>query len=102
MIVVAGFFGHVRYPLFKMKGGGVVTFPVALLAILVSVIAGWAGACRHTGEAVEVFGYETCQGTNATLARDAAATYAFQPGILSGVGVGLSEWSALSDYIATV
>ena len=101
MIVVAGFFGYVRYPMFKIKGH-VITFPVALMAILVSVIIGWAGGCKHYGEGAERYGYDTCQGTDGPTAKLYYEQYAFKPSILSGVGTGLGGFAHVAPYLATI
>ena len=47
MVVIFGFFGNVRYPVY-----GKITFPIALMAILLSVIFGWAGACERSTEVI--------------------------------------------------
>jgi hypothetical protein len=55
MIVLTGFFGNVRYPIYKS-----VTFPIALLAILSSSAFGWMGACEQsTDDIVYGFGSHT-------------------------------------------
>lgn len=43
-IVITGFFARVQYPIIKGK----LVFPVALFAILTSIIIGWAGGCKHS------------------------------------------------------
>jgi hypothetical protein len=61
MIVLTGFFGNVRYPIYKS-----VTFPIALLAILSSSAFGWMGACEQsTDDIVYGFGSHTTSGCSA-------------------------------------
>ena len=121
MVVVFGFFGNVRYPVY-----GKVTFPIALLAILMSVIFGWAGACKRStevlggayggddGVSVSDFynGFRaisgtgssgTCQGTDKAAAKAAWKTYAFKGDIYGGFGkglAGLSESELMEDFAA--
>lgn len=112
IIVLCGFFGNIRYPIY-----GKITFPIAILAIGMSVISGWAGACKHstdpyitadyagTTKSVADFyngGRETCLGTDGNLAKVAWDTYAFQPGILEGFGKGLSGLSdgLMGDWVS--
>ena len=47
-VVLIGFFGKVQYKI----GSSGLTFPVALLAILLSVIFGWSGACKKKNDGV--------------------------------------------------
>ena len=121
MVVVFGFFGNVRYPVY-----GKVTFPIALMAILMSVIFGWAGACKRStevlggayggddGVSVSDFynGFRaisgtgssgTCQGTDKAAAKAAWKTYAFKGDIYGGFGkglAGLSESELMEDFAA--
>ena len=114
MVVVLGFFGNVRYPIY-----GKVTFPIALTAILLSVFFGWVGACERstkqlpasygfgdTPKSVASFynsGKETCQGTDGNVAKNAWNTYAFKGDIFGGFGKGLSglgEGSLMGDFAA--
>ncbi|CAJ1336091.1 unnamed protein product [Effrenium voratum] len=44
LIVFNGFFGGVRYHIFRK-----LTFPIGLLAILAAAIAGWSGGCAREG-----------------------------------------------------
>ena len=118
MVVVFGFFGNVRYPVY-----GKITFPIALLAILLSVIFGWAGACKRSTEviggaygdvSVSDFynGFRaipgtgasgTCQGTDKDAAKDAWKAYAFKGDIFGGFGsglAGLGESDLMDDFAA--
>ena len=52
LIVVVGFFGGVKY-----KIGKSFTIPIAVVAILASIIFGWAGGCAHKNGAVEMYNY---------------------------------------------
>jgi len=118
MIVLTGFFGNVRYPIYKS-----ITFPIALLAILASSAFGWMGACEQsTDELVYGFGShttsvaaqyngvdpatgagrKTCQGTDKTLAKNAWNTYAGKGDIFGGFGRGLKGFShaEVKDLVA--
>ena len=118
MVVVFGFFGNVRYPVY-----GKVTFPIALMAILLSVIFGWAGACKRSTEeiggaygpvtvsdfyngfrAIPGTGASgTCQGTDKDAAKDAWKAYAFKGDIFGGFGsglAGLGESDLMDDFAA--
>ena len=105
---------------------GKVTFPIALMAILMSVIFGWAGACKRStevlggayggddGVSVSDFynGFRaisgtgssgTCQGTDKAAAKAAWKTYAFKGDIYGGFGkglAGLSESELMEDFAA--
>ena len=52
LVVVVGFFGGVKY-----KIGKSFTVPIAVVAILASIIFGWAGGCAHKNGAVEMYNY---------------------------------------------
>ena len=108
MVVVFGFFGNVRYPVY-----GKVTFPIALMAILLSVIFGWAGACKRStkdlggyGDSVADYyngGAETCTGTDGNAAKAAWNNYAFKGDIFGGFGgglAGLGESDLMEDFAA--
>jgi xanthine/uracil/vitamin C permease (AzgA family) len=117
MVVVVGFFGNVRYPIY-----GKVTFPIALTAILMSVLFGWLGACERstkplpdsylyflgggpTPSVADFYngGAKTCQGTDGKVAKKAWDTYAFKGEIFGGFGKGLSglgEADLMSDFAA--
>lgn len=126
IIVVTGFFGNVRYPVY-----GKVTFPIALLAIGFSTIFGWAGACKHSTTANISYseltvtdystmtcgfetkyasvadyyngGAETCTGTDGNKAKAAWDKFAFKGDIFGGFGTGLSglgEADIMGDWIA--
>jgi len=124
IIVVTGFFGNVRYPVY-----GKITFPIALMAIGFSTIFGWAGGCKHdttldikysnpctfADEFTSVasfyngvnpsngMAYETCQGTDGNRAKIAWDTFAFKGDIFGGFGKGiggLSESALMSDWAA--
>ena len=112
MIVVTGFFGNVRYPVY-----GKVTFPIALMAIGFSTIFGWAGACKHSTDPIPYGfaggtytvadfyngGAETCTGTDGNKAKAAWDTFAFKGDIFGGFGKGLSglgEADLMGDWIA--
>ena len=109
MIVLTGFFGNVRYPIYKS-----VTFPIALLAILSSSAFGWMGACEQSTDDI-VYGFgshttsvaaqyngvdaatglarKTCQGTDKALAKAAWKQYAGKGDIFGGFGKGLKGFS---------
>ena len=53
LVVLAGFFGGVRYRL----GSTGVTIPIALVAICLSVLIGWVGGCTHENSAIEMYNY---------------------------------------------
>jgi xanthine/uracil/vitamin C permease (AzgA family) len=53
LVVLAGFFGGVRYRI----GSTGVTIPIALVAILLSVLIGWVGGCTHENSAIEMYNY---------------------------------------------
>lgn len=53
LVVLAGFFGGVRYRI----GSTGVTIPVALVAICLSVLIGWVGGCTHENSAIEMYNY---------------------------------------------
>jgi AGZA family xanthine/uracil permease-like MFS transporter len=100
IVVLIGFFGNVRYPLF-----GKVTFPIAVLAIGISVISGWAGGCEHSTDNYIAMDYagtqfksvadfynggkKRCTGTDGNAAKLAWETYAGQGGVLGGFGKGM-------------
>ena len=121
VVVVVGFFGNVRYPLY-----GKITIPVAFLAIAIATISGWAGACQHSRETITYgFGsdavstsvaefyngkdpltdlpYKTCTGTDPTRAEKAYNDFAFKGDILGGFGkglAGLGESELMGDWVA--
>jgi len=110
IIVICGFFGNVRYPIY-----GKITFPIAVLAIAISVIAGWAGACEHSTDpimyrdtvtSVAAFyngGKKTCTGTDGNAAKLAWETYVEKSdGLFGGFGKGLSGMGdgVMKDWIA--
>ena len=109
MIVLTGFFGNVRYPIYKS-----ITFPIALLAILASTAFGWMGACEHSTDLIEYgfdgvttsvaaqyngidpatgLGRKTCVGTDKHAAKAAFDQYAFKGDIFGGFGRGLKGFS---------
>ena len=118
MIVLTGFFGNVRYPIYKS-----VTFPIALLAILSSSAFGWMGACEQSTDDI-VYGFgshttsvaaqyngvdaatglarKTCQGTDKALAKAAWKQYAGKGDIFGGFGKGLKGFthSGVKDLVA--
>lgn len=96
LIVMTGFFGDVRYPIV-----GKVTFPIALLAILVSVIIGWAGGCKKENGGAARYGYEKCPGTDGDALEQAYEDYAFQP-VLTGIGSGLGGFEYIDDFASTL
>jgi len=53
LIILAGFFGGVKYKL----GNSGLTIPIALVAILTACILGWAGGCKHKNGAIEMYNY---------------------------------------------
>ena len=53
LVVVCGFFGGVKYKI----GNTGLTIPIAVLAILLSVIFGWAGGCKHKNDAAAMYNY---------------------------------------------
>lgn len=117
IVVMVGFFGNTRYPIV-----GKFTFPIAVLAIGISTITGWAGACEHSTKAIP-YGYsgattsvasayngnypsgepkKTCQGTDSRLAKAAWEDYAFTGDVMGGFGKGLeglSESDILDDWV---
>jgi AGZA family xanthine/uracil permease-like MFS transporter len=107
MVVIFGFFGNVRYPVY-----GKITFPIALMAILMSVIFGWAGACERStkdlgnGDSVATYyngGAKTCTGTDGNAAKAAWNDYAFTGDIFGGFGsglAGLGESDLMEDFAA--
>jgi len=107
MVVIFGFFGNVRYPVY-----GKITFPIALMAILMSVIFGWAGACERStkdlgnGDSVATYyngGAKTCTGTDGNAAKAAWNDYAFKGDIFGGFGsglAGLGESDLMEDFAA--
>ena len=120
MVVVVGFFGNVRYPIY-----GKITFPIALMAIGFSTIFGWAGACNRSRanitygfppddvttsvaafyngvDANTGLPYRTCQGTDGTRAKAAWDSFAFKGDIFGGFGkglAGLSESELMGDWV---
>jgi xanthine/uracil/vitamin C permease (AzgA family) len=110
LIVMCGFFGGVRYRIF-----GKVTFPIALLAILVATIAGWAGACKKTAMGAAAYGYNrpfgeeegtewmTCAGSSKVKLDEVWEEYAGHPDVLSGsVFVGLGGLGDIGDFTTTL
>jgi len=109
LIVFNGFFGGVRYHLFKK-----LTIPIGILAILAAAIAGWSGACAREGgtQGAIAYGYSlqyfdstkvTCTGTSQAEAQRAWDTYAFQDNVLSNaVFVGLSGFGDIGSFISTL
>ena len=121
LVVVVGFFGNVRYPLY-----GKITVPVAFLAIAISTVSGWAGGCQRSRETITYgFGsdavstsvaefyngkdpvtglpYKTCTGTDPTRAKKAYDDFAFKGDILGGFGkglAGLGESELMGDWVA--
>lgn len=108
LIIFCGFFGGVRY-----KIVGKVTFPIALLAILVATISGWSGACKKTAMGAEMFGYSkpwaeeggeyvTCSGTSKVSLDKAWELYAFKPVMQDSFGTGLGGFSEIGDFVSTI
>jgi len=109
LIVMCGFFGGVRYTLYRK-----LTVPIALLAILVATISGWSGACARTAGTLGAtsYGYTsqyfesdkvTCTGTSQAAAEKAWETYAFQSGTMQdGVFVGLAGFADIGNYMSTL
>jgi len=109
LIVFNGFFGGVRYHVFRK-----LTIPIGILALLAAAIAGWSGGCaREAGTlGATKYGYTlqyfdstkvTCTGTSQAEAQRAWDTYAFQDNVLSGaVFVGLGGFSEIGSFITTL
>jgi len=109
LFVFNGFFGGVRYKLYKK-----LTIPIGLLVIIAAVIAGWSGACARTAGTLGAtnFGYTlpyfdsdkvTCVGTSAAEAEKAYETYAFKDNVLSNaVFVGLGGFADVGSFIPTL
>ena len=116
LVVVCGFFGNVVYKI----GHTGLTFPIAILAIGLSVLFGWLGACRHKNDAIEMYNYgdgnpgsknffynrenkwRTCTGTSRHDALFAYREYAGEIGSFGdGIGEGLKAWSKVRAYIST-
>ena len=51
LVVVCGFFGGVKYKI----GNTGLTIPIAVLAILLGAIFGWAGGCKHKNDAAAMY-----------------------------------------------
>ena len=117
MIIMTGFFGNVRYKIYKS-----ITFPIALLAILSSSAFGWMGACKHSTKEIG-YGYagdttsvaaqyngafadgtarKTCQGTDKALAKEAWKKYAGKGDVFGGFGKGLKGFThdTVKDLVA--
>jgi len=116
LVVVCGFFGNVIYRI----GNTGLTFPIAILAIGLSVLFGWVGACRHKNDAQEMYNYgsgvsgsknyyynsenhwRTCTGTSRHDALFAYREYAGELGSFGdGIGEGLQAWSKVRPYVST-
>lgn len=107
LVVFCGFFGGVRY-----KIVGKLTIPIALLAILVATISGWAGACKKEGVGASKFGYNriygdgpavTCPGTSKTSLDTAWDTYAFSSDVLKdSFFVGMGGFSEIGNMVTTL
>ena len=108
LVVVCGFFGGVKYKI----GNTGLTIPIAVVAILLSVIFGWAGGCKHKREAAAMYdygdgspgnknlfgdgGWSTCTGTSEHDVKYMYDTYAgnidaLGGGIFSDIGYGMSS-----------
>jgi hypothetical protein len=111
LIIFCGFFGGVRY-----KIAGKLTIPIALLAILIATIAGWAGACKKTNDGAAAFGYSrpwgdqevneegwvTCTGTSKYSLDKAYETYAGKDILKGSFGVGLEGLGEIGDMVTTL
>lgn len=110
LVIFCGFFGGCRY-----KIAGKLSIPIALLAILIATIGGWAGACKKTAIGAEKYGYNrpwadtedwvTCPGSSKVKLDEVYETYAFggeNGGILSGAFSGLGGMSDIGDFITTL
>lgn len=109
LIVFNGFFGGVRYHIYKK-----LTIPIGLMAILAAVIAGWSGACARESGTIGAmkYGYTlpyfdstkvTCTGTSQSEAQRAWDTYAFQPNVLANsVFVGLGGFADIGSFMTTL
>ncbi|CAK9073417.1 unnamed protein product [Durusdinium trenchii] len=109
LIVFNGFFGGVRYHIYKK-----LTIPIGLMAILAAVIAGWSGACARESGTIGAmkYGYTlpyfdstkvTCTGTSQSEAQLAWDTYAFQPNVLANsVFVGLGGFADIGSFMTTL
>lgn len=110
LIIFCGFFGGVRYKLC-----GKLSMPIALLAILVATISGWAGACKKTKVGAEKFGYTrpfgedpntewvTCSGTSKIALDGAWEDYAFSSDTMKDAAfVGLGGFGDIGDLVSTL
>eukprot|EP00746_Dinoflagellata_sp_MGD_P159436 gnl/MRDRNA2_/MRDRNA2_86702_c0_seq2.p1 gnl/MRDRNA2_/MRDRNA2_86702_c0~~gnl/MRDRNA2_/MRDRNA2_86702_c0_seq2.p1 ORF type:complete len:661 (-),score=129.20 gnl/MRDRNA2_/MRDRNA2_86702_c0_seq2:260-2161(-) len=111
LIIFCGFFGGVRY-----KIAGKLTIPIALLAILIATISGWAGACKKTNTGAEMYGYSrpwgadevneegwvTCTGTSKHALDKAYDMYAGQEVLSGSFGVGLEGFGDIGDMVTTL
>eukprot|EP00747_Dinoflagellata_sp_TGD_P158587 gnl/TRDRNA2_/TRDRNA2_177823_c0_seq4.p1 gnl/TRDRNA2_/TRDRNA2_177823_c0~~gnl/TRDRNA2_/TRDRNA2_177823_c0_seq4.p1 ORF type:complete len:672 (-),score=126.55 gnl/TRDRNA2_/TRDRNA2_177823_c0_seq4:753-2768(-) len=108
LVIFCGFFGGVRY-----KITGKLTVPVALLAILIATISGWAGACKKTADGAANYGYfrpwsdtadwVTCSGTSKLSLEAAWENYAFNADVLKdSIFVGLGGMADVGDVISTL
>jgi len=114
LIVMVGFFGGVRFTMFKK-----LSLPIALTAIIYATAAGWAGACKRKigSEGATAYGYSlpfgesemidaeyvTCQGTSIKGAEDAYDQFAWSSDMLKdSVIKGLDGLGDISDYFSTI
>lgn len=115
LVVLVGFFGNTVYRL----GNTGLTFPIALVAIILSVIFGWLGGCRHKNDSIEMYNYgdgtpgaknyfgentkrwRTCTGTSKRDAQYAYREYAGELGAFgSGIGEGLKKFDEMRSYVS--
>ena len=117
LVVVCGFFGGVKYKI----GNTGLTIPIAVLAILLSVIFGWAGGCKHKNDAAAMYAYGsgspgnqnlfedtkrwyTCMGTSKHDAKYMYRTYAgdvsaLGGGIFADIGAGMDT---ITPFMGTI
>ena len=117
LVVVCGFFGGVKYKI----GNTGLTIPIAVLAILLSVLFGWAGGCKHKNDAADMYNYgsgspgnqnlfantkrwSTCTGTSRHDAKYMYRTYAgdvsaLGGGIFADIGAGMDT---ITPFMGTI
>jgi hypothetical protein len=117
LVVVCGFFGGVKYKI----GNTGLTIPIAVLAILLSVLFGWAGGCKHKNDGAAMYNYgsgspgnqnlfantkrwSTCTGTSRHDAKYMYRTYAgdvsaLGGGIYTDIGAGMDT---ITPFMGTI
>lgn len=115
LVVLVGFFGNTVYRI----GNTGLSFPIALLTIMLAVLFGWLGGCRHKNDSKTMYNYgsgtpgsknyyldserkwRTCTGTSEHDAKFAYREYAGEIGAFGdGIGSGLTAFGRMRAYIS--